>query len=155
MKIILKDEVENLGEAGEIVEVADGYARNYLIPKGLAQMATREKVHEIRQKQKARERRKAEKKEQAEEIAEDLAAENFEISVKAGEQDRLFGSVTTQDIEELLAEAGYEVDRRDIGLDENIKELGEHQVPIKLFEDITAEVTINVTPLEDEDAEEE
>ncbi len=151
MKIILTEDVEDLGEEGEIVEVADGYARNYLIPKRMAQMATEGKIQEIREKQRARKRKKAERREEAEELADELAEETFEISVKAGEQDRLFGSVTTQDIEEKLAEAGYDIDRRDIGLDENIKELGEHTVPVKLFEDVTGEINLEVTPLEAEE----
>ncbi len=150
MKIILTEDVEDLGEEGEIVEVADGYARNYLIPKRMAEMATEGKIQEIRERQRARKRKKAERREDAEEMAAELAEESFEISVKAGEQDRLFGSVTTQDIEEKLAEAGYEIDRRDIDLDENIKELGEHTIPVKLFEDVTGEINLKVTPLETE-----
>ena len=151
MKIILTEDVEDLGEEGEIVEVADGYARNYLIPKRMAEMATEGKIQEIKERQRARKRRKAERREEAEEIAEELAKESFEISVKAGEQDRLFGSVTTQDIEEKLAEAGYDIERRDIELEENIKELGEHTVPVKLFEDVVGEINLVVTPLESEE----
>lgn len=151
MKIILTEDVEDLGEEGEIVEVADGYARNYLIPKRMAEMATEGKIQEIKERQRARKRRKAERREEAEEIAEELAKESFEISVKAGEQDRLFGSVTTQDIEEKLAEAGYDIERRDIELEENIKELGEHTVPVKLFEDVVGEINLVVTPLETEE----
>ncbi len=154
MKIILKEEVENLGEAGEIVEVADGYGRNYLIPQGLAEMATEGKIQQIREKQRARERRKEERRQKAQKTADELSDETFEIAVKAGEQDRLFGSVTTQDIEDVVAEAGYNIDRRDIELEENIKELGEHTITVKLFEDVTAEINLEVVPREEDEEQE-
>ncbi|SDM05617.1 50S ribosomal protein L9 [Halarsenatibacter silvermanii] len=154
MKIILKEEVENLGEAGEIVEVADGYGRNYLIPQGLAEMATEGKIQQIREKQRARERRKEERRQKAQKTADELSDETFEIAVKAGEQDRLFGSVTTQDIEEVVAEAGYNIDRRDIEMEENIKELGEHTLIVKLFEDVTAEINLEVVPREKDEEQE-
>ncbi len=146
MKIILKEDVENLGEAGEVVEVADGYGRNYLIPQGMAEMATEGKVQQIKERQRAIRKQKAEEREEAEKMAEQLAEETFTISVRAGEQDRLFGSVTTQDIEETLSEAGYEIDRRNVELEDNIKELGEYDVPIKLYKDVKGVVTINVVP---------
>ncbi len=151
MEVILKEDVDKLGEMGDIVDVADGYARNYLLPMGMAVEATEGKVQQARELKRARQRERAESREQAEKQARQLEEESFEIAVKAGEQGRLFGSVTTQDIAEVVEARGYEIDRKKIELEENIKELGEHKVPVKLFEDISAELSINVVGLEDDE----
>ncbi|MGM0420009.1 MAG: 50S ribosomal protein L9 [Bacillota bacterium] len=148
MEVILREDVEKVGSGGEIVDVADGYARNYLFPRGLAEKATESKIREVKEYQRSREKELAESRKQAEAQAKKLGAETFEIAVKAGEQGRLFGSVSTHDIAEKVEEAGYEIDRKKINLEENIKELGEHKVKVSLFEDVSAELTVNVVPKE-------
>lgn len=145
MKVILREDVEDLGSEGDIVDVADGYARNYLLPRRLAEEATEGKIKQVRQRKEKREKKKKKQRQVAQEKADKLSAETFEISVKAGEEGRLFGSVTTADIAEKLSEAGYdEVEKVNIELDENIKDLGVHKVPVKIFEDIRAEIKIKV-----------
>ncbi|MFN2363604.1 MAG: 50S ribosomal protein L9 [Halarsenatibacteraceae bacterium] len=150
MEVILREDVEKVGAGGEVVDVADGYARNFLFPRGLAEKATNAKIQEVQAARKAKEKAKAESREAAQAQAEKLEAEKFEIAVKAGEEGRLFGSVSTHDIADKVEAAGYEIDRKKIDLEENIKDLGTHKVPVKLFEDITAELTVNVVAKEEE-----
>jgi|LSQX01.1.fsa_nt_gb large subunit ribosomal protein L9 len=144
MKVILKEDVKNLGSKGDVVNVSDGYARNYLIPRGLAEIATEGGLKQLQMQEKAREKRKLEEAAEAKEIAAKLEKEKFVIKVKAGEGGRLFGSVTTKDIADVVKKAGYNIDKRKIELSENIKSLGLHKIKVKLYEDITADLTIQV-----------
>ena len=144
MEVILREHVDNLGRRGEIVKVADGYARNYLLPRKLALLAT-----EGNRKQIEREREKFEAKESEErKVAEGLAARmgNLEIEIarRVGETDVLFGSVTTADVAATLLAKGFEVDRRKLQLREPIKKLGDYAVPLKLHLDVAATVKVKV-----------
>ncbi|MFW5985341.1 MAG: 50S ribosomal protein L9 [Halanaerobiaceae bacterium] len=151
MEIILKENVEKLGERGDVVEVADGYARNYLLPKQLAVQADKEQIQEIKMKQKQKQKEEQEKIEKAQQEAEKIEQEKFVFPMKAGEEGRLFGSITSQDIADKMEEKGFVVDRRNIDLDENIKSLGEHVVSVKLYQDVSAEINIEVVKTEEEE----
>ncbi len=142
MKVILRNNVENLGNAGEIVDVKPGYARNYLVPQGLALIATKgnQAVYENEKKQIAA--RIAKDKVQAEEMAQKLEAASVTIAVSVGEEDKLFGSVTSQDIAENLVSQGLEVDKRKIILEEPIKALGLYTVDVKLHTDVIGKVKV-------------
>jgi len=144
MKVILKEDVKNLGSKGDIVNVSDGYARNYLFPRGVAEEASKGNIQQLKERQKAMQKKMQEEKAAAKEMASRMEKEKFVIAVKAGEQGRLFGSVTTKDIADAVAKAGYEIDRRKIQLEENIKSLGVHKVKVKLYEDVTADIKIQV-----------
>ncbi len=142
MKIILKKDVENVGKAGDVVSVKDGYARNYLIPKGEAIKATRSnmKIVEELQRNEAKKLKKVEGA--AQELAKKLKDISVTATVKVGEDDKLFGAVTTQTISELLAEKGLEINKHDILLDEAIKELGVFDVPVKVGAGVKAEIKV-------------
>ncbi|MGC9513535.1 MAG: 50S ribosomal protein L9 [Fidelibacterota bacterium] len=142
MKIILKANVENVGVAGDVVTVKDGYARNFLIPKGLATEATRSNIKMAEELKKIEERKKTAAVDKARRLAEKLKNISLTTSVAAGEDDKIFGSVTSQTIADLLAEKGYDVDKRHIILHEPIKALGVYDIPIKLHSDVTAEVKL-------------
>ncbi len=150
MKVILREDIEKLGERGDIVDVADGYARNYLLPKQMAVQAEQQKIEEIQHREKQKRKQEQRKIEEAQNQAAKMEEEKFIFHVKAGEEGRLFGSITTQDIAERAAEKGYEIDRRNIDLDENIKSLGEHKVPVKIYEDVWAQLNIEVAAAEEE-----
>ncbi|MDZ7673169.1 MAG: 50S ribosomal protein L9 [Halanaerobiales bacterium] len=154
MEIILREDVDKLGSSGDIVEVADGYGRNYLIPRGYAVQATESQKKRLRNEIEKAKKRKAEKTEQAQELKTKLEAERFIFPVKAGENGKLFGSVTSKDISEAAASEGYELDKRNISLDENIKELGVHKVPVKLFDDIYANLIVEVIEAKEEEDKE-
>lgn len=142
MEIILKQGVENLGEAGEIVDVKPGYARNYLLPQGLALRATgsnRRRFEEERQHTLRAEEREREK---ADELASGLEGYSLTFTVHAGEEGRLFGSVTNADIADSLEEEGFEVDRRKIVLEDPIKELGVYRVTIDLHPEVRPEIKV-------------
>jgi large subunit ribosomal protein L9 len=144
MKLILKENVPSLGKAGDLIKVHDGYARNYLIPKGLATEANEKNIKTF-EHEKRNILRKAEKEHKsAEDLAQALANVTLTFSRKVGDQDKIFGSVTTKDIEELLKEKGYRVDRKTIILDEHIKSLGEFKVKIKLTAGVETELKVNV-----------
>jgi large subunit ribosomal protein L9 len=145
MEIILRDHVENLGKRGEIVKVADGYARNYLLPRKLALPATDANRKWVERERKIAEARDMEERGAAEAIATRLNALELTISRKTGENDQLYGSVTNGDIAELLAAKGFEIDRRKILLPDPIKALGENSVPVKLHRDVTANVRVTVS----------
>ncbi len=145
MKVILKQHVESLGKAGDMVKVADGYARNFLIPKGLAAEANPRNLKSFEQEKK-RILLQAEKiHKEAEETAAKLSALTCTVSRRVGEQDKLFGSVGVKDIQDSLAAQGIEIDRRNILLDEPIKALGEYPVRIRLSAGISAEIRVVVT----------
>lgn len=144
MEVILREDVEKLGHRGQIVKVADGFARNYLLPRRLAVMATEANKKIVEQERQAAVRREAKETAQAQELAGMLAAVTLSTTQKAGEQDVLFGSVTAKDIAELLEKQGYSIDRRKIDLEHPVKTLGEHKVNIKLHREVTATVTLVV-----------
>jgi large subunit ribosomal protein L9 len=148
VKLILREDVEKLGEAGELVAVRPGFARNFLLPQGKAILATAASIKELEHHQRiVTERVDRERKEQLAQ-RDRLQQLTIEITAKAGEEGRLFGSVTASQIAELIAARGIEIDRRKIQLDEPLKDLGEHLVPIRLFKDVIANVKVKVTAAE-------
>lgn len=144
MEVILREHVDNLGHRGEVVKVAEGYARNYLLPRKLALPVNEANKRQIERERVKFEAKEAEEKKGAEAIAERVSAANVTIARRVGENDTLYGSVTAADITEALAKQGVEVDRRKIHLAEPIKQLGEVIVPIKIHRDVTANVTVKV-----------
>jgi len=146
MEIILKEDVEKVGKAGEKARVATGYARNYLIPQGLAIKATERALKDIEDHMKRRAKRLAEEKADAEKMAEALSLLKLEFTRKAGEEGKLFGSVTASEIGKEVVAKGFNIDKRKVLLDVPVKQLGEHKVPIKLHPEVTAEITVEVLP---------
>ena len=144
MEVILREDVEKLGARGQLVKVAPGYARNFLLPKRLAVAATEANKKIVEQERQAHLRREVKVETEAQDLAKLLGGVSVTISQKAGENDQLFGSVTSKDIAEALEKAGFTVDRRKVELSEPIKQLGEHKVPVKLHKAVTAEVTVKV-----------
>lgn len=144
MKVILLEEMDNLGEAGEIVKVADGYGRNYLMPRGLAIPATPGNMKNLEKTRAEIAKKQSRVKAEAEKLAKDLEANPLQITARAGEEGRLHGSITTQDIAEALQARGTEVDRRKIHLEEPIKVLGSHQVKVRLGPDVEASLPLEV-----------
>ena len=144
MEVILRDHVEHLGRRGEIVKVADGYARNYLLPRKLALPATDANRKWVERERKQAEARDLEERGAAEAVATRLSALELTINRKVGENDQLYGSVTNADIAGLLVEKGFEIDRRKILLPDPIKALGETTVPVKLHRDVTAQLKVVV-----------
>jgi len=142
MKIILREDVDSLGQAGETINVKAGYARNYLIPQKLAYPATRSFSQVFEEEKKLKNNRQARATAKAEQVAAKLNNLSLETSVKVGEEDKVFGAVTAADIATLLAEKGYEIDKRDILLEEPLKALGIYNVPVKVATDIKAEVKV-------------
>jgi len=146
MEVILREDVKSLGKAGALVRVKPGYARNYLLPRGLAYEATEGNKKRLEAESKARETRASHDRTEAQAMADKLSAVAITISAKAGEGDRLFGSITTQDIADELAKAGHPVDRRKIELEHPIKQLGEHAVPVRLHPEVHATVRVTIVP---------
>ncbi|MFN8027544.1 MAG: 50S ribosomal protein L9 [Acidimicrobiia bacterium] len=145
MKIVLREDVEQLGKKGDLVEVADGYARNYLVPKGLAMKATKGVVAQAESMRRAREVKETRDREAAQAIAAQLGSKALEVKARAGEGGKLFGSVTSADIAEaILAQTGLEVDRRKVDLAEPIRELGDADVTVKLHSDVAVGVVVHV-----------
>ena len=142
MEIILKQEIPGLGKAGDVVKVADGYARNYLIPRKMAVPATERAKRALEKEMMMRTSKKEREALEARRLAEKLSNISCTIRARAGENDRLFGSVTAADIAKALEEQKIHVDRRNILLEEPIKELGVFSVPVKLHQDVTAEVKV-------------
>jgi len=146
MDVILREHVDNLGRRGEIVKVADGYARNYLLPRKLALLATEGNKKQIERERVKYEAVEAEEQKVAEALRDRLTNVEISIARKVGETEALYGSVTTADIAEALAAKGFVVDRRKLQLAEPIKKIGEVTVPIKLHRDVTADLKVNVVP---------
>ncbi|MEC7519424.1 MAG: 50S ribosomal protein L9 [Myxococcota bacterium] len=144
MQVVLRDDVENLGRSGELVRVKPGYARNYLLPRGLAAIATHGNVAQIEHEKKAAVARAKKLRASAEERAAELSKVSVEISAQAGENQKLFGSVGSKDIAEALTAKGVEVDRKKIQLDEPIKELGDYDIAIKLGYEVSATIKVKV-----------
>jgi large subunit ribosomal protein L9 len=144
IQVVLKDDVEKLGKSGEIVKVKPGYARNYLLPRGLAAPATRGNVAQVEHEKKVALARAAKLRGDAEAVAKRIDGITVEITMQAGDGDRLFGSVGTKDIAEALKAKGHEIDRKKIQLPEPIKLVGEHTVTVKLGYEVAATVKVNV-----------
>ena len=144
MEVILREHVDNLGRRGDVVKVADGYARNYLLPRKLALTVTEANRKQIERERKVAEVKETEERQTAEAFASRLAQIEISIARRVGETEALYGSVTSADLAEALAAKGLEVDRRKIHLDEPIKQLGEYTVPVKLHRDVTGQVKVIV-----------
>ena len=144
MEVILREDVDKLGHRGQVVKVAAGYARNSLLPKRLAVPATEANKKIVEQERQAHLRKEAKQKSEAEDLSKLLTGVSVTISQKAGENDQLFGSVTSKDVADALAAKNFTIDRRKIQLEEPIKQLGEYKVPVRLHKDVTAEVTVVV-----------
>ncbi len=144
MKVILREDVENLGRAGDIVKVADGYGRNYLIPKRLAVQADVRNVRALEHDRRVIEARAKKTRKSAEELGAKLSTLSLTIPAKAGEEGKLFGAVTSRDIAEALDSAGVTVDRKLVLLPEPIKQVGEYKVKVKAGTDIAPEISVSV-----------
>jgi large subunit ribosomal protein L9 len=144
MEVILREDIKTLGKAGELVRVKPGYARNFLLPRGLAYEATEGNKKRIAAEGKARATRHASERAEAEQAAAVLGGVTLALTAKAGEGDRLFGSITAQDIADALAARGHQVDKRKIELEHPIKQLGTHSVSIRLHPEVHAAVTVTV-----------
>lgn len=142
MKLILTENVDKVGAQGEIVNVKAGFGRNYLIPRGLATIATPAAVQAIEEEAKIKAKKQEAAKKAAEKLAAKLSSVSITATVAAGEDDKIFGSVTAQNIADLLAEKGYEIDRHNIVIAEPIKALGVYNIPVKVFHDVKAEVKL-------------
>jgi len=149
MEVILREDIDKLGARGQVVKVADGYARNYLLPKRLAVPATEANKKIIEQERLSHLRREAKEQAEAADLAKLLAGVSVTLAQKAGEHDQLFGSVTAKDIVEALARQNFEIDRRKIQLHDPIKQLGEYRVPIRLHREVIVEITVQVVKEEE------
>jgi large subunit ribosomal protein L9 len=145
MRVVLRADIENVGKKGDILDVADGFARNYLIPKGRAIKATKGVESQAEAMRRSRDKKDARDRESAEVVARSLVPTVIRISAKSGVEGRLFGSVTTAEVvESVKAQTGFEIDRRRIQLDEPIRSLGTHEVPVKLHSDVEFRLTVEV-----------
>ncbi|MCC6278832.1 MAG: 50S ribosomal protein L9 [Oligoflexia bacterium] len=144
MKVILSQDVRNLGKVGDLVRVADGFARNYLIPRKLAMVATENRIKEYKHLQAVAEAKKKKAVAAAKKTAVKLNGQTVVIKAQAGEQDKLFGTVTNNDIAQALVKAGFNVDRRDVVIEEPIKFLGQFPVKVKVATGVDAEVKVTV-----------
>jgi large subunit ribosomal protein L9 len=148
IEVILKEHVEHLGQRGEIVKVADGYARNFLFPRKLALKVTTENKRQIERERAKAEAREAEEVQLAQGLQRTLEAVELNIARRVGENETLYGSVTSTDIADALAARDLTVDRRKIQLADPLKTLGEHKVPVKLHREVTATLTVKIVPAE-------
>jgi large subunit ribosomal protein L9 len=144
MEVILREHIDNLGRRGDVVKVAEGYARNYLLPRKLALAVTDANKRQIDREKKVAEAKDAEERAQAEAVAQRLTAAEVEIARRVGENQTLYGSVTSADIAQALHARGIEIDKRRIQLSEPLKALGETTVPVKIHRDVTAQVRVKV-----------
>ena len=142
MKVILRQNYQNLGSIGDVIEVKDGFARNYLIPRSIVYPATAGYLKALNEEKKQHDRRENKLLKDAEKIAAQLGSVSITITMKVGEDDKLFGSVTSQMIAESLAEKGFTIDKRTIELEEPIKSLGIFEVPVKLHTKLSAKVKV-------------
>jgi large subunit ribosomal protein L9 len=147
MKVVLRSDVQSLGKRGDIIEVADGYARNYLVPRGLALKATDGSQAQAQSMRRSRDIRDAAARSAAEDVATKLVPRVIAISARAGGEGKLFGSVTTSDVvDAVAAQTGIELDRRTVRMDESIREVGTHRVTVKLHAEVEFPVTLEVSP---------
>ena len=144
MKVILLQDVRGSGKAGDVVNVSDGYARNMLVPRGLAVEATAQNIKQLEKKKEAEKKKYEEDKAQALELKKKLETVGITVRTKAGENGKVFGSITSKDISDALKEQGFDVDKKKIQLDSPIKILGETTVNVKLFTEVTGKVKVNV-----------
>ena len=144
MEVILRDHVENVGKRGEVVKVADGYARNFLLPRKLALVATPGNLKQVERERVKMDAKELEEKTAAEAVAARMGTLDIVISRRVGETEVLYGSVTSADIAESLLKKGFDIDKRKIGLREPIKKLGEQTVPVKLHRDVVVNVPVKV-----------
>ena len=144
MEIILQEDVANLGTIGEVVKVRDGYGRNYLIPRGFAIEANRRNLHVLEHQKRLTAAKKEKDRQKAQGMSDQIAALSLTIQARAGEEDRLFGSVTNLDIEKALTAQGVTIDRRKIILAEPIKQLGTYAVPVHLSSEVRGNITVHV-----------
>jgi large subunit ribosomal protein L9 len=149
MQVILKTKIDKLGAEGDLITVADGYARNYLIPRKFAVKAIEKNRRALEHEKKVEIDRTLKHKKDAEKLAENLSGVSCTIRVQAGENDRLFGSVTSIDIAASLEEQGFTIDKKNIILEEPIKELGIFTVPVKVYQDVTANIKVWVVKIQD------
>jgi len=145
MEVILREDIEKLGNRGEVVKVAAGYARNFLLPKRMAVAATDSNRKIVEQERQAHLRKEAKAAGEAQDLAKLLGTVTISIARKAGENDQLFGSVTANDVADALATQHYTIDRRKIQLEEPIRTLGDHKVTVRLHREVSTEVTVHVT----------
>ena len=149
MKVILRSNVEGVGNTGDVVEVANGYAQNFLMPKGLAMRATEGAVSQAADMKRSRDLQDLKQREVAEEAAQRLEAVAISIQARVGQDDQLYGSVTTSDIAEAVqAQTGIELDRRNMSLEEPIRQVGTHQVEMRLHPEVRAQLTVEVVYVE-------
>jgi large subunit ribosomal protein L9 len=147
VRVVLRDDVENIGRKGDLIEVTDGFARNFLVPRGLAMKATKGVVQQADAMRRNREARDARDREAAQALADRLSGQRIEHRARAGEGGRLFGSVTSADVVDAVrAQTGVELDRRKTQLAEPLKELGAVEVPVKLHADVEVNLTVDVVP---------
>jgi len=144
MRVILKDDVKNVGKMGQVVDVADGYARNYLVPRGLAVDANIKNIRSLEHEKRIIQEKAKKIKNSAQDLAHKISTMTLMIKAKVGEEGKLFGSVTTMDIAELLKNEGIEIDKKKISLDEPIKRLGSYSVNVKLHPEISTQVNIQI-----------
>ncbi len=144
MKVILREDIKALGKMGQIVDVADGYARNYLVPRGLAVEANTKNIRSLEHEKKIIQEKAKKLKDSAQDFALRISSMTLAIKAKAGEEGKLFGSVTTMDIAEALKNEGLEVDKKKILLEEPIKRLGSYSVNIKIHHEISAQLNVQV-----------
>lgn len=144
MKVVLLEDVKKLGKADEIVEVSDGYARNFLFKKNLAVEATKENLNEVKLRKKAEQVKAERALAEAKETAAELEGKNFTMKMKAGEGGRLYGTLTAMDVADALVKAGYQVDKRNITIKAALKNIGTTDVAVKLHNDVTANVRVKV-----------
>jgi large subunit ribosomal protein L9 len=145
VRLILREDIPGLGEAGDLVGVKVGYARNYLLPQGKAILATESKIAQLEHTKRVVSEKLGKELKDLEGLRDRLQALELEVVAKAGEEGKLFGSVTSAHVADLLAEKGFEIDRRKIALREHIKEVGEHTVPVRLRRDLVAELRLKVS----------
>jgi large subunit ribosomal protein L9 len=145
LQVILTEDLPNVGDSGELVKVKPGFARNFLLPRGLAALATADNVRRIEHEKKVAQSRALKQRATAAELAQKLSAVKVKLDVQVGEENKLYGSITSRDIEQALASQGYEVDRRKIVM-EPLKELGKHRVTIRVASGIDAELDVELVP---------
>ena len=148
MEVILREHVDNLGRRGDVVKVADGYARNFLLPRKLALPVNEASRRQIERERKIAEVREAEEKQEAETVAARMGAVELVFARRVGENETLYGSVTSADIAEALVEKGFEVEKRRVLLAEPLKQLGEFEVPVRIHREVNAAAKVKVVPLE-------
>jgi large subunit ribosomal protein L9 len=147
VRVVLRDDVENIGRKGDLIEVTDGFARNFLVPRGLAMKATKGVVQQAEAMRRNREARDARDREAAQALADQLSGQRIELRARAGDGGRLFGSVTSANVVDAVrAQTGVELDRRKTQLAEPLKELGAVEVPVKLHSDVEVTLTVDVVP---------